>query len=113
MLTQQRTTKAGTIDRTINITEEREPWGTSLYATVLEVTHLKTKDRSECDVYILEPVRCDIGGKAVLVRKHKGETHHVHIDRTIGDSCTCPGGTYTGKCRHLEMVRLAIGLKLV
>jgi hypothetical protein len=108
-----RGTKAGQIDREINITNEREPWGRTLYATCLEGVRLKSKTRRSCDVYILEPVRCDIGGKAVLVHKHKGETHHVLIDRAIGNSCTCPAGTYKGDCRHLEMVRLAIELKLI
>src|SRR5262249_36162265 len=61
----------------------------------------------------LEPCKCDIGGRAVLVHKHKGETHHVHLDKVIGESCTCAGGAYKGQCRHIEMGKLAIAFRVI
>jgi len=105
-----RNTKSCKIDRTIDLTLDREPWGATLYATVVEDKQLKTKTRREVDVYILEAIQCDIGGIAFLVTKQDGTQHHVHLDATIGDSCSCEAGTYKGTCRHLDIVRLAVDL---
>src|SRR5262249_37619379 len=109
-ITTTRQTKAGSIDRTINISADHEPWGRTVYATVLEAKQLKTKSNRTCDCYRLERIRCDIGGLAVLVTKQDGTQHHVHLDATIGDSCSCEAGTYRGACRHLDVVRLAVDL---
>ena len=111
--TTTRQTKACKIDRTIEVTLDHEPWGPTCYATVLEVRHQKTKCHHACDSYILERVRCDIGGIAVLVTKQDGGTNHCHLDDIIGESCTCESGVYTGKCRHLVMVKLALQLDLL
>jgi hypothetical protein len=82
---------------------------------VTELHQLKTTYHVKTDVYALERIKCDIGGIAVLVGKQdgSGERYHVHLDRTIGDSCTCPGGTYKGACRHLDMMREALRCGLV
>jgi hypothetical protein len=63
---------------------------------VTELHQLKTTYHVKTDVYTLERIKCDIGGVAVLVHKQDGsnEQYHVHLDKIIGDSCTCPGGTY-------------------
>jgi hypothetical protein len=108
-----RQTKAGQIDRTITVTRDFDFGSPHVVAVVFERKHLKTKCNVTSDAYVLERVKCDIGGQGVLVHKQNGEMHHVHLDRTIGDSCSCEAGTYTGKCRHLDAVRLALSLNLL
>ena len=109
MTTVSRNTKQCKIDRTIDLALDNEPWGPTLYATVVEDKQLKTKTRREVDVYILEAIKCDIGGRAFLVTKQDGSKNHVHIDQLIGDSCTCAGNTLGNYvCRHIEIVHLAI-----
>ncbi|HEY7157276.1 MAG TPA: hypothetical protein VH575_25205 [Gemmataceae bacterium] len=110
MLTTTRQTKAARIDRTISLSTD-DAFGPTVIGIVFEKRHLKTKCNCTSDAYILERIKCDIGGLAVLVRKMNGAAaegqHHVHLDAIIGDSCTCEAGTYKGACRHLEMCREA------
>jgi hypothetical protein len=113
MQTTTRTTKAGKIDRTIRVVRDLDFGTPHVVAVVFEKKHLKTKCNVTSDAYVLERVKCDIGGIGVLVHKQNGETHHCHLDPQIGDSCSCEAGTYTGKCRHLDAVQLALSLNLL
>lgn len=77
-------------------------------ATVRETKHLKTADHTETKLYHLKRIATDWGiGVEVQKQDDSGETYHVHLDRQLGDSCTCPAGVYRGTCRHLDMVREA------
>lgn len=108
-----RQTKAGLIEREISISADDAFDCITVYAVVFEKKHLKTKCNCDSQCYILERVKCDLGGIAVLVHKQDGQTHHVHLDRIIGDSCSCEAGTYRGACRHLEAVKLALSHELI
>jgi len=108
MLTQERTTKAARITRTIAVGLRMD---LSTYGLVLEVTQRKTKERLTQSFYTLKRILADFG-IGVLVQKEYQPTsevvHHVHLDKQLGDSCTCEAGVYKGQCRHVEMCREAL-----
>jgi hypothetical protein len=41
-------------------------------------------------------------GMAYTLTKDGGEVYGVRISEATGNSCTCPGGTYRGKCKHVS-----------
>lgn len=103
MLTKTRQTKACEIERILSIAFNSEAG--CVEATVCETHHKKTKSISvSFTSYFLRRIAADFGqGYEVEKRFHGGEVYHVHHDRG-SVSCTCPGGTYRGSCRHMEMI---------
>jgi hypothetical protein len=115
MLTQTtRATKAATIDRTINVTAEREPWGVTVYATVFEHQVGRRTIKNISDVYILSRIEADFG-IGIRVEKHTGTGAVYHVNLSNGqlayDECDCAWGSYGGNrkaCRHVEACKQAI-----
>jgi hypothetical protein len=108
MTTATRQTKACQIERTILVTVD-DAFGRTVFATVFEKKHLKTKTVCTSDVYTLTRIPTQMGGVAVRVDKQlaDGESYDVNISSALGDMCCCPAGTYRGECRHLAMCREA------
>jgi hypothetical protein len=36
--------------------------------------------------------------------------YDVHLDAQLGDSCTCKGHTYKGKCKHVDSIKTLVNL---
>lgn len=114
MATSTRTTKAGTIERTISITVE-DNFGRTVFANVFEKTQLKTKVKLSSEVYTLERISSDFG-VAFQVNKMTGDNAGECYDVCLnvpggGHSCDCPHGTYRPNdkpCRHVEMCLQAL-----
>lgn len=53
--------------------------------------------------YVVEVIPCEIGGRAFRLSKQWDvtveETYHVRLSAE-GDTCDCPGGCYSGRCKH-------------
>jgi len=107
-----RTTKAATITRRIELSLRMDM---TTQACVTETTHLKTKDNTVITLYTLTRIDTDFGVGVEVTKQFSedGEVYHVHLDKTLGDSCTCPAGVYKGACRHLDMTREAVRRGLV
>lgn len=109
MLITTRTTKAGRIERRIEVTASDDFGSRTIFASVFEKRFLKTKAACECDVYILERRSSDFG-LYVHVKKAgstaNGEEYDVLLNAPGGGhTCDCPHGTYKGHikpCRHIE-----------
>jgi hypothetical protein len=73
---------------------------------------LKTKEKVVTTVYTLKRIDADFGIGIEVRKEYQPASegcHHVHLDKQLGDSCTCADHVYRGvKCRHLEMVTAAI-----
>jgi hypothetical protein len=112
MTTTTRQTKAGQIERRLLLGIRCNG---ETFAIVSETLQRKTTSTTTQDAYTLRRIPSDIGGIAAEVTKQyaDGEVYHVHLDKHLGDSCTCPGGTYKGNCRHLEMVKEGIRRGLI
>jgi hypothetical protein len=58
--------------------------------------------------YYLRELDVDFGRGFELEKFHTepatdgDRVYHVHLDAQLGDSCTCPGGSYRGKCKHVD-----------
>jgi hypothetical protein len=37
-------------------------------------------------------------------------TYHVHLDKELGDSCTCKGFVYRSKCKHVDALKTLVAL---
>ena len=37
-------------------------------------------------------------------------TYHVHLDKELGDSCTCKGYVYRSKCKHVDAIKTLVAL---
>src|SRR5262249_4512871 len=65
--------------------------------------------RGEHDAYLIRQIPTDWGRgfEITNVAPKPGDeaVYHLHIDESLGDSCTCPGHTYKGKCKHLDAVK--------
>lgn len=104
MLTTTRQTKAATIERNISLTACKDG---EVTAIVLETAMRKRTSSGESKSYFLRKITADFGTAYEVERVDGGgEVYHVHTDR-YGTTCDCPGGTYKGKCRHLDMVNQA------
>jgi hypothetical protein len=60
------------------------------------------------DLYTVRelPVGAGFDGRGfALLKDRTGEHHHTFVARDGSDSCDCPGGTYTGRCKHLDALR--------
>jgi hypothetical protein len=113
MTTATRTTKAGQIERQIEVSVD-DAFGRTVYATVFEKKHLKTKTVCTSDVYILTRIPADFGiGIRVDKQLADGESYDVNLSRALGDMCCCPAGSYRGECRHLAMCREAVRKNLL
>lgn len=55
------------------------------------------------DAYSVEPIHNDAGVLGVRFLKADGAVYDVGIDGR-GATCTCPGGTYRGHCKHADAV---------
>jgi hypothetical protein len=111
MMTQERTTKAGRIERDIRVSRDTQG---HLWAAVTETRHLKTKSNVTLDLYNLTPIPADFGiGVQIDKTTGEGESYDVNLSDALGDSCTCPAGTYRGECRHLALAREAKRLGLL
>jgi hypothetical protein len=111
MLTQTRTTKAGTIEREIRLSRDTQG---RLWAAVTETKHLKTKANVSLDLYDLTPIAADFGvGIRVDKTTGAGESYDVNLSEALGDSCSCPAGSYRGECRHIQLAREAKRLGLL
>jgi hypothetical protein len=53
--------------------------------------------------YVVEEILCEIGSHGFRLLKqwgvHVEAVYHVRLSAE-GDTCDCPGGCYTGKCKH-------------
>lgn len=64
----------------------------------------------KADVYSLSPVPSEIGGEGFRFEKFDratgrvAEEYHALVAAGDGHSCTCPGNTYHGFCKHVESV---------
>lgn len=68
-------------------------------------------DRNTEDYRLTElPVDFGRGFELVKTGSDFGKTYHVHLDRELGNSCTCPGGIYRGTCKHLTAVTTLVEL---
>jgi hypothetical protein len=38
------------------------------------------------------------------------EVYHVHLDKELGDSCTCKGFVYRSKCKHIDAIKTLVAL---
>jgi hypothetical protein len=111
MLTQERTTKAARITRTISVGLRYEGFTPQVFGIVSETTHQKTQDKTVTTLYDLRRIPTDFGAGFEVKKDYApaGEgVHHVHLDRDLGDSCTCEAGVYRGQCRHLDLCREAL-----
>lgn len=60
------------------------------------------------DLYTVRelPVGAGFDGRGfALLKDRTGEHHNTFLADTGQDSCDCPGGTYTGRCKHLDALR--------
>jgi hypothetical protein len=109
MLIHERQTKTARITRTIAVGLRMD---LTTYGMVSEVTHQKTQDKTVTTFYDLRRIPTDFGAGFEVRKEYApaGEgVHHVHLDRQLGDSCTCADHIYRSvKCRHLEMVAEAL-----
>jgi hypothetical protein len=112
MLTQQRTTKAAKITRAISVGMRFEGFTPEVFGIVTETTHQKPQDKTVTTIYDLTRIPTDFGAGFEVRKEYApaGEgCHHVHLDRLLGDSCTCADHIYRSvKCKHLEMVAEAL-----
>jgi hypothetical protein len=114
--TQTRTTKQATISRTITVSREVEPWGTTTYATVFEQHQGKRSVKNISDVYVLTRIAGVQFGLGVHVEKVAGQSEGQVYDVLLngpggGHSCDCPHGSYKGHvkpCRHIEAALQAV-----
>jgi hypothetical protein len=59
----------------------------------------------QTDYYCVEPIPCDMGGRAFRLLKHVpgAEPYHVRIDNPPQDfSCECVGFLAHSHCRHVD-----------
>ena len=110
-----RQTKAATIQRTITISQEREPWGVTVYASVFEQHHGKRTVKNISDVYVLVRHASDFGVYITaekVVGESDGEIYDVCLNQPGGGhSCTCKWGAYGShkkNCRHVEAALQAV-----
>jgi hypothetical protein len=57
--------------------------------------------------YFLKAVPCEIGGLGYEVQHLEvdgGECYSGHIDGERS-SCSCPGGVFNGRCKHIDALR--------
>ena len=105
-----RTTKAATITRSLDFGQSE---GGAL-AIVTELHERKKSHHVESKAYLLRRIPTDFGvGIEVAKQDETAEVYHVHLDKTLGDSCTCSAGVYRSACRHLDMCREAVNRKLI
>lgn len=111
MLTTTRQTKAATIERSINLEICKDG---SVFGTVLEIANRKRTAQAETKSYFLRKMDADFGDLAMEVERvdGDGEVYHVHQERGVM-SCSCPAGTYRGKCRHLDLLLEAKRLGMI
>ena len=65
--------------------------------------------------YMLKEIPVDFG-RGFRLEKYAAGTgsdkdeagYDVHLDEQLGDSCTCKGHTYKGKCKHTDAVRFLV-----
>src|SRR5262249_12799707 len=111
--TMTRTTKQATITRQITISEERAPWGRTIYAQAFEQHHGNGQRKNVPDVSPLERIPSDFG-LAVRVDKQlcEGESYDVLLNAPGGGhTCDCAWGSYGGHkkpCRHVEAALQAV-----
>jgi hypothetical protein len=66
----------------------------------------------ETDFYFVDKVPSDFGTAFELEKcNYDGddETYHVNLDGQRS-SCTCPGHTYKGKCKHVDGLQVLVNL---
>ncbi len=72
----------------------------------LQITMQRGK-KVETFTYWIDRIASDFG-QAFLLEKHgngtkSNEEYHVMLEAD-GHSCSCPGGTYKGRCKHQDAV---------
>jgi hypothetical protein len=79
-----------------------------------------TDSRGEHDAYFLREIAVDFGRgfriDKVQVKNGEDAGYDVHLDASMGDSCTCPGHTYhkhNAPCKHIAAVRKLIELRVL
>src|SRR5262249_11040136 len=110
MWTQERTTKAARITRTITVTADLDFGSRTTIAVVFEKHEGKKTTKCTSDAYLLERIPSQMGGIGVEVVKSgstsEGEVYQVLLNAPGGGhDCTCPHGAYRGHvkpCRHVE-----------
>src|SRR5262245_26281119 len=55
----------------------------------------------QTDVYYLEPIVCQLGGRGLILHKHDGTSYCVRLDGTDSE-CDCKGFEAHGHCKHCE-----------
>jgi len=113
--TTTRQTKAARITRTI-LTGIRSDLTT--YAMVAEASVTKTgRETVTTTTYTLRRIPTDFGIGVEVEKCYQpagNGTHHVHLDRQLGDSCTCADHIYrSSRCRHLQAVQQAVSRGIV
>jgi hypothetical protein len=74
-----------------------------------------TKD-GETKSYYLKEIPVDFGRGFQLDRFHSEEAnederqYHVHLDKELGNSCTCKGYVYSSKCKHVDALKTLVAL---
>jgi hypothetical protein len=81
----------------------RQPLGWQWDAVHREITI--TDCDGNVDVYKVLPLAADFGRAFQLIHvgDRFGDYHHVHFSGAE-PTCTCPGGTYRGVCKHISSV---------
>jgi hypothetical protein len=74
-----------------------------------------TKDGATVSYYLKE-IPVDFGRGLQLDKFYTegvGEddrTYHVHLDKELGDSCTCRGFIYRSRCKHVDALKTLVAL---
>jgi len=110
-----RQTKTARITRTI-LTGIRMDLST--YAMVAEASVTKAgRETVTTTTYTLRRIPTDFGIGVEVEKCHQpaqSGVHHVHLDRQLGDSCTCADHIYrSSRCRHLQAVQQAVSRGIV
>src|SRR5438270_1107554 len=77
---------------------------------------LSLTTNGETKSYYLKEIPVDFGRGFQLDRFHSEEadederTYHVHLDKELGDSCTCRGYVYKSKCKYVDALRTLVAL---
>jgi hypothetical protein len=74
-----------------------------------------TKDGATVSYYLKE-IPVDFGRGFQLDKFYTEQadederTYHVHLDKELGDSCTCKGFVYRSKCKHVDALKTLVAL---
>lgn len=74
-----------------------------------------TKDGATVNYYLKE-IAVDFGRGFQLDKFYTegaGEddrTYHVHLDKELGDSCTCKGFVFRSKCKHVDALKTLVAV---